>query len=61
MDQLGYYPGSLLVAPHVGAWIEIINNVHTMDFSVVAPHVGAWIEMDSSRLVLTKLLLSHLT
>ena len=33
------------VAPHAGAWIEII--ISRMPFSVfdVAPHAGAWIEM----------------
>ena len=34
------------VAPHAGAWIEIIvENVGLMGVPV-APHAGAWIEMD---------------
>ena len=33
------------VAPHIGAWIEIIElemRVHSLR---VAPHIGAWIEI----------------
>ena len=33
------------VAPHVGAWIEIINQIIRSTPSLVAPHVGAWIEI----------------
>ena len=35
-----------LVAPHVGAWIEICARTRTRAFGSVAPHVGAWIEID---------------
>ena len=34
-----------LVAPHVGAWIEIFNILNILVNVKVAPHVGAWIEM----------------
>ena len=34
-----------LVAPHVGAWIEIIGKKLKIDLWFVAPHVGAWIEI----------------
>ena len=33
------------VAPHVGAWIEILYAGFSSDRSAVAPHVGAWIEI----------------
>ena len=36
-----------LVAPHVGAWIEIDSYVEFVATGLVAPHVGAWIEIDS--------------
>ena len=37
---------TVLVAPHVGAWIEI-NRIGTPCYTPgVAPHVGAWIEID---------------
>ena len=35
---------SLLVAPHVGAWIETIEERADEPSAGVAPHVGAWIE-----------------
>ena len=34
-----------VVAPHVGAWIEIYAVLGNGDFLNVAPHVGAWIEI----------------
>ena len=34
-----------LVAPHVGAWIEIVSFFKGLVYSDVAPHVGAWIEI----------------
>ena len=33
------------VAPHVGAWIEILTFSLTTRSFLVAPHVGAWIEI----------------
>ena len=33
------------VAPHAGAWIEIVNGYTIDEGIVVAPHAGAWIEM----------------
>ena len=33
------------VAPHVGAWIEIVQYCSIAEANLVAPHVGAWIEM----------------
>ena len=38
-----------LVAPHVGAWIEIDFRYFSHDFKNVAPHVGAWIEIRRKR------------
>ena len=34
----------LLVAPHVGAWIETVSMTLDHQLHTVAPHVGAWIE-----------------
>ena len=35
-----------IVAPHVGAWIEImVTNRAISEAMAVAPHVGAWIEI----------------
>ena len=34
----------LLVAPHVGAWIETLSIKQVEESEAVAPHVGAWIE-----------------
>ena len=34
-----------LVAPLVGAWIEIVKPSKAHHMSIVAPLVGAWIEM----------------
>ena len=41
------------VAPHVGAWIETLQNCKVVDKKGVAPHVGAWIE--TSEFVATEL------
>ena len=37
--------GSCLVAPLVGAWIEIYEIAKQLEIYVVAPLVGAWIEI----------------
>ena len=42
------YSLPLKVAPHVGAWIEIVEQPKEKLKTVVAPHVGAWIEMPKS-------------
>ena len=34
------------VAPHAGAWIEIILKRSRLIPIMVAPHAGAWIEME---------------
>ena len=35
-----------MVAPHAGAWIEILGQPHLLLRTIqVAPHAGAWIEM----------------
>ena len=34
-----------MVAPHVGAWIEIGKVTKGGKAAKVAPHVGAWIEI----------------
>ena len=39
----------LLVAPHVGAWIETYLSGYLNQSSSVAPHVGAWIETYPAR------------
>ena len=36
----------MIVAPHVGAWIEIADRRSGFDLVKVAPHVGAWIEIN---------------
>ena len=33
------------VAPHAGAWIEIVNPCLAEVEEAVAPHAGAWIEI----------------
>ena len=33
------------VAPHMGAWIEIISRICFLRSNSVAPHMGAWIEI----------------
>ena len=35
-----------IVAPRVGAWIEIPRGNAKMHGCIVAPRVGAWIEMN---------------
>ena len=37
------------VAPHAGAWIEMVLFPRILAYSVVAPHAGAWIEMAIKR------------
>ena len=37
------------VAPHVGAWIEIVVRTVVRTTPEVAPHVGAWIEISSAQ------------
>ena len=34
-----------IVAPHEGAWIEIVLKVYDFQPAIVAPHEGAWIEI----------------
>ena len=41
---------AILVAPFVGAWIEIYVSVGILSYHSVAPFVGAWIEIRSCRL-----------
>ena len=40
--------GGSRVAPHVGAWIEIILTLLFISLIPVAPHVGAWIEISNN-------------
>ena len=35
----------MVVAPLVGAWIEIFNSIYLLLVIIVAPLVGAWIEI----------------
>ena len=46
----------MVVAPHVGAWIETEYTLNTYGSPLVAPHVGAWIEtvLDIGEVVNTK-------
>ena len=37
-----------LVAPHWGAWIEIIKVICKRNTARVAPHWGAWIEISKA-------------
>ena len=48
------------VAPHVGAWIEMLSETPSRKAAGVAPHVGAWIEILKVR-VTNIILLSHPT
>ena len=36
---------TLTVAPHMGAWIEIVMESYFKNKYKVAPHMGAWIEI----------------
>ncbi|WP_413777237.1 hypothetical protein [Selenomonas sputigena] len=36
---------SITVAPHAGAWIEMVAEVAARMRTTVAPHAGAWIEI----------------
>ena len=40
------------VAPHMGAWIEILFVAHGHIVFPVAPHMGAWIEISLKQTVL---------
>ena len=42
--QAHEFAHALLVAPHVGAWIETLEQALSCRSNFVAPHVGAWIE-----------------
>ena len=44
-DLCTYDTESLEVAPHAGAWIEIVNPCFAEVLEAVAPHAGAWIEI----------------
>ncbi len=39
------YKSLNMVAPHTGAWIEIVVEKSTSSSLLVAPHTGAWIEI----------------
>ena len=50
-----------VVAPHVGAWIEMkLSDCLKNELGGVAPHVGAWIEMGKVKYPIYKTK-SHLT
>ena len=40
-----YISATIKVAPHAGAWIEIVSDGFDRCEYCVAPHAGAWIEM----------------
>ena len=44
-DNITSNKSIIIVAPHVGAWIEIGGFVTIAVRKRVAPHVGAWIEI----------------
>ena len=44
--EVSEFPKSHLVAPFVGAWIEILMSICPAEKAIVAPFVGAWIEID---------------
>ena len=35
----------VFVAPHWGAWIEMVSKTYATKDALVAPHWGAWIEI----------------
>ena len=48
--------GTTVVAPFVGAWIEIFDSKYFLYSTMVAPFVGAWIEIyQITRMSLDKL------
>ena len=47
-SSLATVTSSVLVAPLVGAWIEISGRTASLPASPVAPLVGAWIEIEDS-------------
>ena len=46
MVGIGIFIDLASVAPHGGAWIEILQTNCERPFLRVAPHGGAWIEMN---------------
>ena len=50
--------GFLAVAPHEGAWIEILLSLHIKWECMVAPHEGAWIEISTSWQPISKLVVA---
>ena len=36
---------SAVVAPYIGAWVEILNSIPDYISQLVAPYIGAWVEM----------------
>ena len=40
-----FYFSKIFVAPHTGAWIEILSVRQFQTAKIVAPHTGAWIEI----------------
>ena len=45
MDQFHPLGLASLVAPHAGAWIEMVQVQNLPRTYTVAPHAGAWIEI----------------
>ena len=50
-----------LVAPHMGAWIEMVKDKVRLELIRVAPHMGAWIEISKGehQLSLIKKIVKH--
>ena len=44
MNSVGWFRSNS-VAPHMGAWIEILKSILSNVSLKVAPHMGAWIEI----------------
>ena len=39
------YRAVTIVAPHAGAWVEIVAPLPKLTLAFVAPHAGAWVEI----------------
>ena len=57
--DLAVMPPDLLVAPFMGAWIEISQLEKLLQTNGVAPFMGAWIEIKKKQMKLLRTLKSH--
>ena len=42
----------MMVVPHEGTWIEILDTIPTAWLAVVVPHEGTWIEISDAGVLL---------